>query len=456
MATTLGKAYVQIVPSANGISGSIEKVLGGEADKAGKSAGGKISSALGGALSGAATVLKVGFGAAIAGVSAATGAVAAFGESAIDSYASYEQLVGGVDKLYGEASGKIQQFADDAYKTSGMSANQYMETATSFSAALVNSLGGDVNKAADMTDVAMRAMSDNVNVFGSDAQSVQNAFQGFAKQNYTMLDNLKLGYGGTKQEMQRLIDDANAWGAANGQASDLSIESFADVIQAIQQIQEKQNIAGTTAKEAMSTIEGSATAVKSAWENVITAVGRGEGIQEAFDGLASSIFGGEDGGGLLNQIIPRIQTTMAGIGQFISTAAPYITKALPPLVNAVVPSLVQAGMSLLKAIGGVISDNSGMIFEGLQNALPKIMSFATEAISSLGQMLIQNAPLLLSAAADILNTIATGIATALPTFIPMAVQLLTTLATSLIENVGLLIPAAMDLIMGDRDRKSVV
>jgi hypothetical protein len=211
MATELGKAYVQIVPSAQGIKGSIESVIGGEAESAGKSAGGKLSGAIGGALGGLGGVLKVGLGAAVAGVTAAGGAVAAFGKSAVDSYANYEQLVGGVDKLYGDASGKIQQFADEAYKTSGMSANQYMETATSFSAALVNSLGGDVNKAADMTDVAMRAMSDNANVFGSDLGSVQNAFQGFAKQNYTMLDNLKLGYGGTKSEMERLIADANEY-----------------------------------------------------------------------------------------------------------------------------------------------------------------------------------------------------------------------------------------------------
>jgi hypothetical protein len=190
MATELGKAYVQIIPSAKGIKGSIESVLGGEAESAGKSAGGKIGNAIGGALGGIGNILKVGFGAAVAGVTAASGAVAAFGKEAVESYASYEQLVGGVDKLYGEASGKLQQYADDAYKTAGMSANQYMETATSFSAALVNSLGGDVDKAADMTDVAMRAISDNVNVFGSDFGSVQNAFQGFAKQNYTMLDNL--------------------------------------------------------------------------------------------------------------------------------------------------------------------------------------------------------------------------------------------------------------------------
>ena len=505
MATTLGTAYVQIVPSAKGIKGSIESALGGEAESAGKSAGGKISGAIGGALSGVGSVLKVGFGAAMAGVTAATGAVTVFGKEAIDSYASYEQLVGGVEKLYGDAAGKIQQFADDAYKTSGMSANKYMETATQFSASLVNSLGGDVDKAAEMTDVAMRAMSDNVNVFGSDAQSVQNAFLGLAKQNYSMVDNLKLGYGGSRAEVERLIKDANEWGAANGKASDLSIDSFADVITAIQQIQEKQNIAGTTAKEAMSTIEGSATAVKSAWENVITAVGRGEGLQQAFDGLASSLFGGESGGGLLNQIIPRIQTTMEGIGQFVATAAPYISNAIPELITAVVPSLIQGGITLLSALGSALMDNidvllfaAGDIIEMLMNAmleatsgesstvveiinwilgvfsenysqlldvgaqillnivngiissLPDLLFYATEIISSFGQMLIDNAPLLISACATLISTLATGIADALPTLIPLAVELLMTIVTALVDpaNIGILMQGAVDLVMG--------
>lgn len=503
MATELGKAYVQIVPSAQGIKGSIESAIGGEAESAGKSAGGKISGAIGGALSGAGAILKTGFTAAMAGVTAATGAVAVFGKSAIDSYASYEQLVGGVDKLYGEASGKIQQFADDAYKTSGMSANQYMETATSFSAALVNSLGGDVNKAADMTDVAMRAMSDNVNVFGSDMESVSNAYMGLAKGNATMLDNLKLGYGGNRSELERLIADANTYRESIGETANLSADSFADIVQAIQSVQEAQNIAGTTAKEAMSTIEGSATAVKSAWENVITAVGRGEGLQDAFDGLASSLFGGDNGGGLLNQIIPRIQTTMEGIGQFVATAAPYIADAIPQLIDAVVPSVIQAGLDLMSALSSALMDNidvllfaAGDVIEMLMNAmleatsgetstvteifnwilgvfnenysqlfdvgaqillnilngiissLPDLMFYATELLSSFGQMLIDNAPLLISACATLISTMAVGISDALPTLIPLAVELLMTIVSGLTSNIGVLVQGAIALVMG--------
>lgn len=440
MATELGKAYVQIVPSAQGIKGSIESVIGGEAESAGKSAGGKLSGALGGALGGLGGVLKVGFGAAVAGVSAASGAVVAFGKSAVDSYANYEQLVGGVDKLYGDASSKIQQYADEAYKTSGMSANQYMETATSFSAALVNSLGGDVDKAADMTDVAMRAMSDNANVFGSDLGSVQNAFQGFAKQNYTMLDNLKLGYGGTKSEMERLIADANEYRASIGETADLSIDSFADVVQAIQSVQEAQGIAGTTNKEAMTTIEGSAAAVKSAWENVITAVGRGEGISDAFQGLVDSFFGEGDGGGLLNQIIPRIQTTMEGIGEFISTAAPYIADALPTLLNAILPTLTTTALSLLSTLGQVFTDNIGTLLTALidigtqlivqvAQALPEMLP---TIITTIITVLIDNLPKLLEAAVLIIVALTQAIVSSIPAFI---------------DGVGAILKAIWDLIV---------
>ena len=425
MATELGKAYVQIVPSAQGIKGSIESVIGGEAESAGKSAGGKLSGAIGGALGGLGGVLKVGLGAAVAGVTAAGGAVAAFGKSAVDSYANYEQLVGGVDKLYGDASGKIQQFADEAYKTSGMSANQYMETATSFSAALVNSLGGDVDKAADMTDVAMRAMSDNANVFGSDMSAVQTAFAGFAKQNYTMLDNLKLGYGGTKSEMERLIADANEYRASIGESADLSIDSFADVVQAIQSVQEAQGIAGTTNKEAMTTIEGSATAVKSAWENVITAVGRGEGISEAMQGLADSFFGTGGGDGLLNQIIPRIQTTMEGIGQFISTAAPYIADALPALLESILPSLTSTALTLLSTLGQVFTDNIGTLLSALIDVATQVIVQIAQAlpeilptiITTIITVLVENLPKLLEAAVLIIAALAEALVASIPVFV---------------------------------------
>ena len=430
MATELGKAYVQIEPSAKGIGSKIESVLNQETSGVGTSIGSKLGGAIG-------TGLKVAGGAIVAGISAATGAVVNFGKEAVSSYANYEQLVGGVEKLYGTAADKVQQFANEAYKTSGLSANAYMETATSFSAALINSLGGDVDKAADMTDVAMRAMSDNVNVFGSDMESVQNAFMGFSKGTFTMLDNLKLGYGGTKEEMQRLIDDANTYRASIGETADLSIDSFADIVQAIQSVQEAQNIAGTTNKEAMSTIEGSATATKAAWENVITAIGRGEGLKEAFDALTSSIFGEAEGEGLLNQIIPRIQTVMEGIGTFVQTAAPYITEKLPPLIESIIPSLLTAASSLLTALG-----------DGILKALPTLVPIATDVLMSLVDAFIKALPEILSVGADIILELVDGISKALPDLIPAAVDAILTIVDGLIDHIDLLIDAAIKLITG--------
>ena len=426
----VGTAYVRIEPSAKGIGNKIADVLNNEASGAGEKAGSRLASGIGSAL-------KVGGAVIGAGITAATGAVVGFAKEAVASYASYEQLVGGVEKLYGEAAGKVEQLANEAYKTSGMSANQYMETATSFSAALIGSLEGDVDKAADLTDVAMRAMSDNVNVFGSDMGSVQNAFMGFAKQNYTMLDNLKLGYGGTKSEMERLIADANEYRASIGESADLSINSFADIVQAIQSVQEAQNIAGTTNKEAMSTIEGSATAVKASWENVITAIGRGEGMQEAFDGLLSSIFGGEGGGGLLDNILPRIQQVMEGIGQFVSQAAPIIGEKLPPLIDGILPSLLSAGADLLEGLG-----------QGILSALPELVPIALDVILELANTIISNLPMILEVGIQILGELIMGLASALPELVPVAIDAILTIIDGLVNNIDLVIDCAIKIING--------
>ena len=426
----IGKAYVRIEPTSKGIGNEISKILNDEAGGAGEKAGSKRASGLGSAF-------KVGAAAIGAGIAAATGAVIKFGQEAVSSYANYEQLIGGVEKLYGDAAGKVEQFANEAYKTSGMSANQYMETATSFSAALITSLEGDVDKAADLTDVAMRAMSDNVNVFGSDMESVKNAFAGFAKGQFNMLDNLKLGYGGTSAEMQRLIDDANEYRASIGETADLSIDSFADIVQAVQSVQEAQNIAGTTNKEAMSTIEGSATATKAAWENVITAIGRGEGIDEAFDALLNSIFGGEGGGGLLNNILPRIQTVMEGIGQFIVKAAPILAEQIPVIISQVLPDLLSAGATLLEGL-----------LTGILSALPELMPVAMDVINQLINFLIANLPMIFDCAIQILLAIVNGIADNLDTLIPAAVDAILTIVEALIDHIDLLVDAAIKLTIG--------
>ena len=260
-------------------------------------------------------------GAAI-GISAVQNVAAAVGsvlETTVGAVATYEQMAGGIAKLYGNAGQTLEEYAAanamaadeataawernnqaqelmmqnawNAWKTTGQNANDYMETATQFSASLVSSLGGDTLKAAELTDVAMRAMSDNVNTFGTDFDSVSDAFKGFSKANFSMLDNLKLGYGGSREEMERLIKDANEYRASIGESSDLTIDSFADQIEAIQSIQEKQQIAGTTAKEAATTIEGSTSMAKAAWQNLATTIGGGtlENVRTAMGDFGESV-----------------------------------------------------------------------------------------------------------------------------------------------------------------------
>lgn len=355
---------------------------------------------------------------AIGAATAAAGATAvgALAKESLEAYASYEQLVGGVDKLYGSASKKVQEYAKEAYKTAGMSANQYMETATSFSASLINSLSGDVNKAAELTDVAMRAMSDNVNVFGSNMEDVQNAFQGFAKQNYTMLDNLRLGYGGTKDEMKRLIEDANQYQREQGKQANLTMDSFADVIQAIQIIQEKQNIAGTTGKEAMNTIEGAANAAKAAWQNVIVAIGGGGDLDEAIKQFINSVFGEKEGEGLMAQVIPRLETIMKGIGEFVEKAAPYINEYLPKMLDEVMPALTSAVTALVTALLPVIPPLVATIIDAIGDALSEQFPNLSFIFDNLEQ--IVGGLIALFAGAEIISAIAT-LASAIGTVIEL-------------------------------------
>lgn len=496
MASKIATAYVQIVPSAEGITGSLQGVLspeaksaglqagaeageglgsalkqtvGAEAEAAGGEAGGKLGSKLlsvaSGAIKNGAAILGKASAVAFGAATAATGALA---KSAVESYAQYEQLVGGVDKLYKDASGQIQKYADQAYATAGMSANQYMETATSFSASLINSLGGDTKKAAELTDVAMRAMSDNVNVFGSNMGDVEHAFQGFAKQNYTMLDNLKLGYGGTKEEMQRLIDDANAYRKSIGETSDLSINSFGDVVQAIQSVQEAQGIAGTTAREAMTTIEGASTATKAAWENVVTAIGRGEGIGDAMKGLATSIFGEKEGEGLLNQVLPRIQTVFEGIGAFVEQAAPFITDHLPGLISSVIPGLLDASASMFVSLASSLPGLASGLMETARSVALNIGSVSMEAVTSylasdglsgfldagiemivsLADGFLSGIPALLEGAGEMLSQLVAWIMSdGLPMLAESAVSLIGGLVQVLWDNLPSILSAAGDMLL---------
>lgn len=254
----LGKAYVQIVPSAEGIKGSITSMLSGEASSAGTNAGLNIAAsalkAFGGAAVGAKVAKEIGDGIT----------------DSVEKYADYEQLVGGVETLFKGSADTVKGYAENAYRTAGLSANDYMETVTSFSASLLQSLGGDTEEAARKADLAITDMADNANKMGTDITAIQNAYQGFAKQNYTMLDNLKLGYGGTKTEMERLLSDAEAIKAAHGEMASYSIDSYADIVDAIHVVQDEMGITGTTAQEASETISGSISTAKAAVDNLIT------------------------------------------------------------------------------------------------------------------------------------------------------------------------------------------
>lgn len=345
------------------------------------------------------------------------------GKQSIQGFAEQQQLIGGVDTLFKESSAQVQRYANEAYKTAGLSANQYMETVTSFSASLLQSLGGDTKAAAEKADQAITDMSDNANKMGTDMQSIQNAYQGFAKANYTMLDNLKLGYGGTKEEMQRLLTDAEK---LSGVKYDLS--SYADIVDAIHVVQTEMGITGTTAAEAATTIEGSANAMKSAWSNLITGMSNenldlGDLVQNTIDSI--NIFA-DNLTTRLQIMLPRF---VQGLTQLISSMIPYVAPALELLL----PPLVEG-------LGGLVS--------GIVQALPA----AVEAISAVIPMLVQQLTILLpqivSAGISIIASLAEGIGDNLPALIPAAVDAIIEVASGLVANVDKIIIAAGQLIGG--------
>lgn len=377
MATEIAKAYVQIVPSMRGIQAQLSKSLAPEVEKSGKESGQKMGNALAGGLKSAASSIGKAFTAAAkaaaVGFGAAAAAVAAVGKSALNAYADYEQLVGGVETLFGNASDKVLQNANRAFQTAGLSANEYMETVTSFSASLLQSVGKDTKKAAEYADQALVDMSDNANKMGSNMQDIQNAYQGFAKQNYTMLDNLKLGYGGTKEEMERLIADANKVKQANGEMADLSIDSFADITEAIHIVQTEMGITGTTAKEASTTIQGSVGMMKASWKNLL--VGVADDTQD-FGGLMDNFVSSV--GIAAKNILPRVETILGGIGSLVEGLAPVVAQAVPQLVITILPSMASAAASLLQAFAGSLVELAPAL---LQSALSGIQTILVSGLN---------------------------------------------------------------------------
>lgn len=379
-----------------------EKGLADSEKKAG-GFGDKIKTALGTA--GAITV---------AGVTAAATGVAALTNQAVNSYGQYEQLVGGVETLFGDSADTVQQYADNAFKTAGLSANQYMETVTSFSASLLQSLGGDTEAAANYADTAITDMSDNANKMGTSMEAIQVAYQGFAKQNYTMLDNLKLGYGGTKTEMERLITDAEAlnsnFRATRDENGKLTM-SYADIVDAIHIVQTDIGITGTTAKEASETIEGSTSAMKSAWKNMVAGLANDNAnLDKLIDDLVSSATTAA------GNILPRISEALTGIGDMIVGLAPVINDALPTLISDVLPNLLSAATTLIIGFINTIIENTPLLIEtaitafvavcdSLADALPQLIPLIIEAFITITKTIIEHTPEIIEAVLKILLSI---------------------------------------------------
>jgi hypothetical protein len=348
--TELAKAYVQIVPSAEGIKGKLTNALSGEAgsagDSAGKIAGGNLASKLKGVI-------------AAAGIGTAL-------KSALTEGADLQQSLGGIETLFKDSASKVIANAQNAYKTAGLSANEYMESVTSFSASLLQGLAGDTNKAADVADMALTDMSDNANKMGTSMEAIQNAYQGFAKQNYTMLDNLKLGYGGTKTEMERLLADASKLSGVKYDMSNLS-----DVYEAIHVIQEEMGITGTTAKEASATFSGSLSAMKSATKNLLGQLVLGEDIWPSLFALRDTVYTFVN-----NNLLP-----MAG----------EILKALPDIVEFTIQTAIQ-GINMIAGNADLIiqkgSELIGNLIIGIIGSLPYIAEAAINLVKHFGEALI--------------------------------------------------------------------
>lgn len=384
-----------------------------------------------------------------AAATAAATATAALVKSAVTAYSDYEQLVGGVETLFKDSASEVQKYAANAYQTAGLSANEYMETVTGFSASLLQSLDGDTKAAAEKANVAITDMSDNANKMGTSMESIQNAYQGFAKQNYTMLDNLKLGYGGTKEEMQRLLEDAEK---LSGQKFDLS--SYADIVDAIHVVQTEMGITGTTAKEAATTIQGSVNMTKAAWQNLV--VGIADDTQD-FDVLVNNFVESVTTAG--NNILPRVEIALKGVGTLVEKLAPIIAKTVPNIVSTTLPSMIKAGTSMIWALlDGLLKAVPELIpcFKNIVNQLisvivtnlPMILNAAVTIAGAIVSGLVEALPDILDAGIELIQSLAQGLTTGIPTILSTAITIVSQLASTLIQNVPQIVQTGIQLLLG--------
>lgn len=394
--------------------------------------------------------------------------IANLGKSALEAVSSMEQNIGGVETLFKDSAQAVIDSANIAYKTAGMSANEYMSTVTSFSASLLQSLGGDTEKAAQIADMAIIDMSDNANKMGTSMELIQNAYQGFAKQNYTMLDNLKLGYGGTKTEMERLIADANKVKEANGEMADLSIDSFADVTEAIHIIQEEMGITGTTAKEAASTIEGSVNSAKAAWDNFLTGSITAEEFAESFSTAAFVILKN------LAEIIPRLASTIPAIAvslcqqlatavqeggsEMLSSAGTFMLNSLTNGIVVGIPQLLAQGSEMLHQYQSVIQTNFPVIMQNgvsiITNLLTGILSAAPQIIAQVGEMMttwvdtvLGMLPTILDSGSQMIQNLLQGLEKNAPKILKQAFDMLGDFVETILSHLPAILQAGVNLIL---------
>nr|DAI33740.1 MAG TPA: tail tape measure protein [Caudoviricetes sp.] len=428
--TELAKAYVQIIPSADGIKGRLTEELGGEAESAGNSAGLNIAGAIKGAIAAA------GIGALI--------------KSTLSEGSALQQSIGGIETLYKESSDTMIKYANEAYKTAGMSADDYMQTSTSFAAALLKGVGGDTAKAAEAANTAIIDMSDNANKMGTSMDSIQMAYQGFAKGNYNMLDNLKLGYGGTKTEMERLLSDAQK---LTGVKYDLN--NLSDVYSAIHVIQDELGVTGTTAREGATTFEGSMSAMKAAAQNLMGSIALGEDIGPKLQALTESVFTFvfDNLMPMLGNILSAVPGLVAGIAEGIVAGIPKILSVITNLVTEIANTLINYDWQG-SAINFVTSLNSG-----ISTNLPQLLQSGVEIITNLVSGLVSALPNIISGAGIIISGLITAIATALPMLLQAGVDLILgilsgfesgkeNIALSMMDAIGNIISTVMDALPG--------
>lgn len=364
-------------------------------------------------------------------MTAAASGVAFLTKSSLEQYAEYEQLVGGVETLFKQSADIVQQYADNAYKTAGMSANEYMDTVTSFSASLLQGLGGDTAKAAEVANQAITDMSDNANKMGTSMQMIQNAYQGFAKQNYTMLDNLKLGYGGTQEEMARLINDSGVLGDAFvATANNINEVSFDKIIEAIHVVQTNMGVTGTTAAEAASTIEGSVASAKSAWTNLITGIADENADLDTL--IGNFVTSAETVAG---NVVPRITQILSGMGTAIEQLAPILAAEVPTLIASVLPSIVNGGAQLLV---GLVT--------GLVSALPQLVAAVPGIIDTMITSISEALPQILNVGVQLLDQLTTGIETGLPDMVSRIPEIITQFLNYITEQLPTVLDKGAELL----------